>query len=130
VGGNIRKSNYTGTFIAGNGGFIIPYFYSLNNFASRNSGYVNPVPSRLQVNSAYYSADFAIKQYLVLSTTGRYDTYSSISSAVGRGIFSPSVSGSFIFSDLVKMQNVDFGKIRLSYAQTSNTRCLCQPGLL
>jgi TonB-linked SusC/RagA family outer membrane protein len=121
VGGNIRKSDYTGTQIAGNGGFIIPYFYSLNNFASRNSGYVNPVPSRLQVNSAYYSADFAIKQYLVLSTTGRYDTYSSISSAVGRGIFSPSVSGSFIFSDLVKMQNVDFGKIRLSYAQTSNT---------
>ncbi|NCD72450.1 SusC/RagA family TonB-linked outer membrane protein [Mucilaginibacter agri] len=121
VGGNIRKNNYTGTSIAGNGGFIIPYFYSLNNFASRNSGYVsNPVPNKTQVNSAYYSADFAIKDYLVLSTTGRYDTYSSISSSVGRGIFSPSVTGSFIFSDLYKMNGVDFGKIRLSYAQTSN----------
>jgi TonB-linked SusC/RagA family outer membrane protein len=118
VGGNIRKSNYTGTFINGNSGLIIPYFYSITNFASRNSGIVDGA-SRKQVNSAYYSADFAIKDYLVLSTTGRYDAYSSISSSVGRGIFSPSVSGSFIFSDLYHMNGVDFGKIRLSYAQTS-----------
>lgn len=122
VGGNIRKNTYTGTQIAGTGGFIIPYFYSLNNFASRNSGYVSgPQPNKIDVNSAYYSADFAIKQYLVLSTTGRYDTYSSISSSVGRGIFSPSVSGSFIFSDLYKINGLDFGKVRLSYAQTSDS---------
>ncbi|WDF54676.1 SusC/RagA family TonB-linked outer membrane protein [Mucilaginibacter sp. KACC 22063] len=118
VGGNIRKSNYYGTYINGNGGLIIPYFYSITNFPSRNSGIVDGA-NKKQVNSAYYSADFAIKDFLVLSTTGRYDAYSSISSSVGRGIFSPSVSGSFIFSDLWKMQNVDFGKVRLSYAQTS-----------
>lgn len=118
VGGNIRKSSYGGTQIGGNGGFIIPYFYSLTNFASRSSGYVDRYSSA-QVNSAYYSADFSIKDFLVLSTTGRYDEYSSISSTLGRGIFSPSVSGSFIFSDLYKMNNVDIGKIRVSYAQTS-----------
>ncbi|MBE9586814.1 SusC/RagA family TonB-linked outer membrane protein [Mucilaginibacter sp. JRF] len=118
VGGNIRKSSYTGTFISGNGGFIIPYFYSLKNFASRNA---NPIDAytKQNVNSAYYSADFSIKDYIVIGTTGRYDTYSSISSEVGRGIFTPSVSGSFIFSDLWKMQNVDFGKVRLSFAQSS-----------
>ncbi|MDB5020473.1 MAG: SusC/RagA family TonB-linked outer membrane protein, partial [Pedobacter sp.] len=118
LGGNIRKNHYGGTQIGGNGGFIIPYFYSLTNFASRNSGYVSGY-SNTQVNSAYYAADFSIKNYLVLSTTGRYDEYSSISSALGRGIFSPSVSGSFIFSDLYHMKNVDLGKIRVSYAQTS-----------
>lgn len=118
LGGNIRKSNYGGTQIGGTGGFIIPYFYSLTNFASRTSGYVTNY-SNNQVNSAYYSSDFSIKDFLVLSTTGRYDEYSSISNSVGRGIFSPSVSGSFIFSDLYHMKNVDIGKIRLSYAQTS-----------
>lgn len=118
IGGNIRKSQYFGTFINGNNGFVIPYFYSITNFASRNSGIVGSVSNK-QVNSAYYSADFSIKDFLILSTTGRYDTYSSISSAVGRGIFSPSVSGAFIFSNLMKVNNLDYGKVRLSYAQTS-----------
>lgn len=118
VGANIRKSSYGGTQIGGNGGFIIPNFYSLTNFASRNSGYVSGY-SNSQVNSAYYAADFSIKNYLVLSTTGRYDQYSSISSTIGRGIFSPSASASFIFSDLFQMKNVDLGKIRVSFAQTS-----------
>ncbi|HEY9003614.1 MAG TPA: SusC/RagA family TonB-linked outer membrane protein [Mucilaginibacter sp.] len=122
VGGNIRKSDYEGTRIDGNGSnFIVPYFYSLTNLSSMhgrpltgNSDGAGP----LQTNSAYYTADFSIKDFLVLSTTGRYDTYSTLPSN-NRGIFSPSVSGSFIFTDLYHMNGVDFGKIRLSYAQTS-----------
>ncbi len=120
IGGNIRKTQYYGTYVnGGNGGFIIPYFYSITNFGSRNSGIIDN-DYKTQVNSAYYAADFSIKDYIILSTTGRYDTYSSISKSVGRGIFSPSVSAGLIFSDLFKMQNVDFGKVRVSYAQTSN----------
>jgi len=114
AGGNIRKFTTSGTSISG-GNFIIPYFYSLTNVPSRNSS-VNY--STLQTNSAYYTADFAIKNFLVLSTTGRYDVYSTLPSA-NRGIFTPSVSGSFIFSDLYHIDGLDFGKIRLSYAQTS-----------
>lgn len=119
VGANLRKSSFNGTYINGQNGFIIPYFYSLKNFTSRDSGPTNDL-SQKEVRSAYYSADFSIKDYLVLSTTGRYDAYSSVSSSVGRGIFSPSVSGSFIFSELYHMNGVDLGKVRLSFAQTSN----------
>ncbi|MCD8742212.1 SusC/RagA family TonB-linked outer membrane protein [Mucilaginibacter roseus] len=118
VGGNIRKSNYTGTFINGQNGFIIPYFYSLKNFKTRDSGPIGDLLAN-QVNSAYYSADFSFKNFLVLSTTGRYDYYSSISKTVGPGIFSPSVAGSFIFSELYHINGLDLGKVRLSYAQTS-----------
>lgn len=116
VGGNIRKAGDEGTNINGQNNFIIPYFYSLSNFSGRSAD----VPSfhQRQTNSAYYTADFAIKDYLVLSTTGRYDAYSTLP-ASNRGIFSPSVSGSFIFSDLYHINGLDFGKIRLSYAQTS-----------
>src|SRR3569833_1120061 len=120
LGGNIRKSELTGSFINGQNGFIIPYFYSLKNFKTRDSGPLIDPASKKQVNSAYYSADFALKNFLVLSTTGRYDYYSTISKAVGPGIFSPSVSGSFVFSELYHMNGVDLGKVRLSYAQTSN----------
>ncbi len=114
VGGNIRNNNTSGTNINGNN-FIIPYFYSLTNVPSRGSSVSY---SALQTNSAYYTADFGIKDFLVLSTTGRYDTYSNLPS-INRGIFSPSVSGSFIFSDLYPIKGMDFGKVRLSYAQTS-----------
>ncbi len=115
VGGNIRKAGDEGTNVSGQNNFIIPYFYSLSNFSGRSgSQYFH---SR-QTNSAYYTADFAIKDYLVLSTTGRYDAYSTLP-ASNRGIFSPSVSGSFIFSDLYHINGLDFGKFRLSYAQTS-----------
>lgn len=120
IGGNIRKSELTGTFINGQNGFIIPYFYSLTNFKTRDSGPQIDQASKKQVNSAYYSADFSIKNFLVLGTTGRYDYYSTISKAIGPGIFSPSVSGSFIFSELYPMNGVDLGKVRLSFAQTSN----------
>jgi TonB-linked SusC/RagA family outer membrane protein len=119
VGGNIRKSNNTGTFINGDN-FIIPYFYDLSNVPSRNSGNItNPALSYLQTNSAYYTADFSIKNFLILSTTGRYDAYSSIAGALGRGIFAPSVSASFIFSDLTHINGLDFGKLRVAYAKTS-----------
>ena len=115
VGANVRKHEDEGTSISGNNNFIIPYFYSLTNFSSRSSSVSY---DKLQTNSAYYTADFAFKDFLVLSTTGRYDAYSTLP-ASNRAIFSPSVSGSFIFSDLYHIENVDFGKIRLSYAQTS-----------
>lgn len=116
VGGNIRKSTYGGTFINANN-LIVPYFYDLSNGLTRTSG--NIQPNNLDVNSLYYSADFAIKKFLVLSTSGRYDYYSSIASKVGPGIFTPSVSASFIFSDLTHIDGLDFGKIRLAYSKTS-----------
>jgi len=115
LGANVRKHEDEGTSISGTNNFIIPYFYSLTNFSSRSSSVSY---DQKQTNSAYYTADFGIKDFLVLSTTGRYDAYSTLP-ASNRGIFSPSVSGSFIFSDLYHMNGVDLGKIRLSYAQTS-----------
>ena len=116
VGGNIRKNTTSGINISG-GNFIIPYFYSLTNVPSRNSG-VNFTSQ--QANSAYYTADIALKTYFILSTSGRYDTYTTLPSK-NRSIFTPSVSGSFIFSDLYHIDGLDFGKLRLSYAQTSGT---------
>lgn len=116
VGGNIRKSDASGTYVNANQ-FIIPYFYDLSNGKTRDSG--NQGILKQQVNSAYYTADFGIKNYLVLSTNGRYDTYTSIGGDVGRGIFTPSVSGSFIFSELYHINGLDFGKLRVSYANTS-----------
>jgi len=115
AGGNIRKNSNDTYRIEGQNGFIIPNFYSLTNFGSRNSTYTY---GKTQTNSAYYTADFNFKSYLTISTTGRYDVYSTLRDG-NNGIFSPSVSGSFNFTELAKVPGLDFGKVRVSYAQTS-----------
>ena len=67
-------------------------------------------------------ADFSIKNYLVLSTSGRYDTYTTLYPVVVKGnggLFAPSGSAAFIYSEFLHWSALDFGKLRVSYAQTS-----------
>ncbi|WP_111629891.1 SusC/RagA family TonB-linked outer membrane protein [Larkinella arboricola] len=114
LGGNIRKNNYEKIGLNG-GPFVLPYLYSWNNVVNYNRNYE---VANTEVQSAYYSVDLAYKSFLTLSTTGRYDTYSTLPSA-NRSIFTPSVTGAFVFSDLVQVPNLSFGKIRAAYARTS-----------
>ncbi|GAB3017681.1 SusC/RagA family TonB-linked outer membrane protein [Spirosoma pulveris] len=114
IGGNIRKNEYEKIGIGG-GPFVLPYLYSFNNVVNFNRSYAY---AKSEVQSAYYSVDFSYKGFLNISTTGRYDTYSSLPSA-NRSIFTPSVTGAFIFSEFVKSPSLSFGKLRASYAVTS-----------
>lgn len=114
VGANLRKRTWEMVGVAGNQ-MIVPYVYAFNNVTnfSRNYDY----ESR-ESQSAYYTADFSYKGFLTIGTTGRYDTYSTLP-ADNRSIFVPSVSGSFIFSDLVHIPKMNYGKLRASYANAS-----------
>lgn len=118
LGANLRKNQYEKVAVAG-GYFLIPYQYTLGN--TRNPR-TNPNDNydfwKTQVNSAYYSIDLAFRSYLTLSTTGRYDAYSTLP-VNDNSIFTPSVSAAFVFSDVFNIQHLNFGKLRVSYAQTS-----------
>ncbi|MDR6943551.1 SusC/RagA family TonB-linked outer membrane protein [Mucilaginibacter pocheonensis] len=113
-GANIRKNTFEYTRLYG-GPFIVPGFYDYSNLSVKNSVYNF---KGLETQSAYYTADLSIKSYLTLNTTGRYDSYSTLPSS-SRGIYTPSVSASLIFSEFVRIPALDFGKIRFSYAKTS-----------
>ncbi len=119
IGGNIRKNQFEEVSIGG-GPFVLPYVYSLSNVRNQNSGYGF---SKSGVHSGFYSIDLAYKNFLTLSTTGRYDDYSTLHSTVNpdkkTGIFTPSVSASFLFTELKDMGPLSFGKLRASVAQTS-----------
>ncbi|WP_080237518.1 SusC/RagA family TonB-linked outer membrane protein [Spirosoma rigui] len=114
LGGNIRKNNYEKIGING-GPFVLPYLYSWNNVVNYNRNYE---VANTEVQSGYYNVDLAYKSFLTIGTTGRYDTYSTLPSA-NRSIFTPSVTGALVFSDLVRVPNLSFGKLRASYAMTS-----------
>ncbi|WP_420153911.1 SusC/RagA family TonB-linked outer membrane protein [Siphonobacter sp.] len=114
LGANIRKNQYSKQTINGSP-FVLRDLYSWRNVVNYNREYQYTAS---EVQSAYYSFDLGFKNFLNLTTTGRYDTYSSLPSN-NRSIFTPSVSGAFVFTDLLKMNKLSFGKLRASYALTS-----------
>jgi TonB-linked SusC/RagA family outer membrane protein len=115
IGANLRKNQEEWVKIGG-GPFILPYQYSFNNVQNFNRDYLF---SKTEVHSAYYTVDFAYKNFFTIGTTGRYDAYSTLPKD-NNSIFVPSVSASLIFSELTHLKNLDFGKLRASYAVTSN----------
>ncbi len=113
VGANYRHNKFESSRLYG-GQFIVPYLYTPTNLRNRNLEYQY---TELITPSLYYTADFTYK-FLTLSTTGRYDRFSSLPNG-NRSIFTPSVAGSFIFSDLLDAPALSYGKLRASYAKTS-----------
>lgn len=105
------------SYSGGGGPFVIPYFYSINNVSSKPISYGY---SHSRVNSVYGSADIGFRDYLFLTVTARNDWFSMLNPETNSYLY-PSVSGSFVFSDVLKMPDwVSFGKFRASYAESSN----------
>ncbi|HEY5751262.1 MAG TPA: SusC/RagA family TonB-linked outer membrane protein [Chryseolinea sp.] len=118
IGANTRTNQYEYQRVAGST-FVLPYLYTLSNVYTVNT---NPADNykftKKRVNSAYYSVDLAYKHLLTLSTTGRYDAYSTLPTN-NNTVFTPSVAASFIFSELAELPSMSLGKFRASWAQTS-----------
>lgn len=114
AGGNFRKRQYNLSGTTGSQ-FITPYLYTPSNLVSTSSFYN---VSEIVTESAYYSADLDFMHLLDVTATGRYDVFSTLP-AYNRGIFVPGISGSFLFSELLKLPALSSGKFRASYAKTS-----------
>jgi TonB-linked SusC/RagA family outer membrane protein len=113
VGASLRRNNFESISIGG-GPFVIPFFYSFSNVGSFNRGYGF---NKKEVQSAFYTADVSYKDFTV-STTGRYDVFSTLP-INNNSIFTPSVSLSYNIANLLKMENLTYGKLRASYAVVS-----------
>lgn len=117
AGGNSQDNVFKESGIYGAGPFVVPFFYSSSNISEKPFGYTY---SHFRVNSLYGSADLGYKDFLFVTLTGRNDWFSTLNINSDH-VFYPSVSGSFIFSDVVHMPAwINFGKLRASYAKSSN----------
>ncbi|WP_343522434.1 SusC/RagA family TonB-linked outer membrane protein [Pedobacter sp.] len=114
AGANYRERRGNSVKLKGSQ-FKVPYLYVPENLVTSTK---TTAISKIVTESAYYTADVSYQRYLNFSVTGRYDIYSTLP-ANNRGIFVPGVSGSFIFSDLLNLKDLDFGKLRLDFAKTS-----------
>lgn len=115
IGGNIRTYNYESYFMKGEKQ-IMNDIKSLSNYEV--SYPTQPTLNRKQVNSLFGAVNLGYKEWLYLDFTLRND----ISSTLHPGNWSyvyPSVSTSFILSDLIDLSNyrISFAKLRASWAK-------------
>ncbi len=118
VGANLRtylfNSSYTTTDY-----LIVPNVYNFGNSKNPVKAYNYTAP--MQVGSGYYSFDFSFRNYVTLSTTGRYDKFSNLPNGNNDGFY-PSLGLSTVVSEYVKFPEViSFFKLRASYANVKNT---------
>lgn len=117
AGGNIQDDIWSQSGVFGAAPFNVPYFYDVSNVTNRPFSYSY---SHMRVNSVYGSADVGYKNYLFLTATARNDWYSTLNPKTNSYLY-PSVSASFVFTDAFKLPDfVTFGKLRASYAISSN----------
>ena len=113
AGGNLERNVANSTFNNGQE-FIVPDFISFTNLSIQSSGIGF---SQYGQNSAFASADLGYKRLIYLTFTGRQDWFSTLNPG-NNSIFYPSVGGSFIVSDALKLpSSISFAKIRASWAQ-------------
>lgn len=116
VGAAYRRTNSTITTNSGDH-FAVPYTYNILN-ATQNKT-VNYLPSDQQVNSAYGNLELDYKGLIYLNGSLRSDWFSTLATPGTNNKLSvlyPSVSSSFIFSDLLQASWLNFGKLRAGYA--------------
>ncbi len=101
----------------GGGGYIVRGIYTLNNFDKADRD-IFEASSRRRLLGVFGDLTLGYKNLAFLTVTGRNDISSTLP-AKNRSYFYPSISGSFIFSDALKIQGdvLDYGKLRAGYAK-------------
>ena len=118
LGSNIRRSEFNSLTSSTAGGLVVPGLYSLQNGASPNP---NPVEQaeKIGVDGVYASASFGFANVVYLDGTIRRDRFSTLPEE-NSSFYYPSVSTSFVFSKLIDVNAISFGKLRVNYAEVGN----------
>ena len=113
----VNRSEKRRDFLRGEtvGGLDLPGLYNLSNSNSQAKATNESV--HMRTNSIFGSVSLNYKEYLFLEGTVRTDWFSTVK----KSSTYPSVTGTFIFSQLIDdMPWLSFGKLRLGWAQVGN----------
>lgn len=115
-GGNTQRSEFRNMNQSANN-FTLVNLYTIPNGTVKNQGMGY---SKSRINSLYGWAEFGWNKMLYLNLTGRNDWFSVLDPA-NNNEFYPSVSGSFVFSQLLpNMKWLSYGKLRASWAEVGS----------
>ncbi len=106
----ISKSNGANTV----NGFNIKNLYTISN--SKDQPSISNSRSATKWRAVFARADVGYKDFLFVEGTLRNDWYSTLPPA-DNSVLSKSVGASFVFSDLLNISAINFGKIRASWGE-------------
>jgi TonB-linked SusC/RagA family outer membrane protein len=118
LGTNFRRTKMDRIFESTAGGLSVPEVYALSNS-------VDPMPTpeesyqRTGLNGYFGSVSLGYNSMLYLDATYRIDQSSTLPKGNWTYTY-PSISGSFLFSQLIKANWLQLGKLRLNYAEVGN----------
>jgi hypothetical protein len=118
VGTNIRRSGVNTTDAMTNGGLVVPGIYSFSNSVNGIEAPSETDASRA-VNGYLGRATLAYDKFLYLDLSARMDKSSTLPEE-NNTFFYPAATLSLLYSELLDVSFMDFGKVRLNYAQVGN----------
>lgn len=122
VGGNLMNQKWS-SINSSSGDLVVPNLFSLNNGV--NNPTVGEGYTHQMINSLYGNAQINYDGYLFLDATFRNDWSSTLSKA-NRSFFYPSLSLSYVFTDMATRIGMNtpawlsYAKLRASYASVGN----------
>lgn len=117
AGFNLRTNNVQTWSMGTSGGLSVDNLFNIS--ASVDPATVNNFTGENKVNSFFFQGSVGFKDMLYLDGTFRRDYDSRLPN--GRNNYDyPSLSLSFVFSELVDLNFLSFGKVRTSYAKVGN----------
>ena len=118
LGANVRRDDKESVLSSTIGGLVTPGIYALSN-----SRYALPFPTEAkytkQVNGIYAQASLGFKDTYFIDASVRRDESSTLPKGNNSYIY-PAVSGSVLFSNLMKAEWMNLGKFRINYAEVGN----------
>lgn len=117
IGANLYKRRYTYLNQATVGGLSAPGFFNIAASIDRpvNNSYL----LRKEIRSLYGMASLGYRNTYYIDLSLRNDNTSTLPKE-NNSYWYPSVSGSFVFSELLRWRPLSFGKVRLSYAKAGS----------
>jgi TonB-linked SusC/RagA family outer membrane protein len=118
IGTNIRRDLVDQVYESTDGGLIVPGQYSLGNSVNQMQA-PQELLTEIGVNGMFAQASLGFKDMLYLDATIRRDQSSTLPKD-NNVYWYPSVSGSWLFSQLLDVTWLQLGKLRLGWAQVGN----------
>lgn len=118
LGLNIRRQTFNRILSSTNGGLSVPGVYSINNSRLQPPFPVEQATTK-EVWGTFANVNLGYRDFLYLDVTGRNDVSSALP-VENNSYFYHSEAISLVFSELLESDFLNFGKVRVNYAEVGN----------